>query len=270
MLGAGLPLAGAGAGVVALCTAAGVALAAPRPARRQSPLAARVGPVDTPHVLAGVVCAGVVGYVTHWPAAAVWAAVGAWVAVGWRAQDRARATAVTILDAQATWAGLVRGQLATGRGLAPALLSACDRAPAVLAPDMAALKTQLLARPTAEAVRAWSAQGVGDAEGRQVACVLEMATAGRGGSVADLLGQLADQLRARATAARRIERERRRIRLAARVIIALTLAWVLGGARFDHQLFGFYDGLSGQVALALVLGFMAIGIRGLARLDRDI
>lgn len=263
-------LAAGGVGAMASGAMALVARAAQTPLREMRRNGA-VAPSRGPQVLAAAGAAIVVGVVTGWPAAGAWAAVGAWFGVAWFRGDRARVASVVVLDARASWAGLVRAQLLSGKSLDVALESACDRAPAILAHDMAILRAEMRARPTAEAVQAWAGcSAADDAEARQTACVLMLASSRRGGPVAELMGTLTTQLRAKAASARRIERDRRRYRLAARVIIGLTVAWAMAGARLDAQLFSVYDGLRGQVLLALVLGVLALGVRAMARSDRSL
>jgi len=45
---------------------------------------------------------------------------------------------------------------------------------------------------------------------------------------------------------------------------------MLAGARLDASLFGVYGDLGGQVLLAALLGVVAAGLWGLARLDRGL
>jgi hypothetical protein len=257
-LGVGL----AGVGALALAS---------RPAHGASPAKAQdpTGNPRTTQILVAAGAAVVVGLVSGWVVAGAWAGLGGWAAVSWVRGDRARARSVALLDARASWAGLVRGLLLSGKSLDVALERACDRAPAILQADMAILRGQMRARPTAEAVQAWAARSAADdAEARQTACVLMLASSSQAGGVADLMGMLTAQLRAKAATARRIERDRRRYRTAARVIIGLTVAWVLAGSRLDAQLFAVYGGLRGQVLLAVVLGVLALGIRAMARSDQ--
>jgi Flp pilus assembly protein TadB len=85
-----------------------------------------------------------------------------------------------------------------------------------------------------------------------------------------MLGALADQLRSRAAAGRRIERERGRVRMATWAIAGLALAVVVFGARADRALFSYYTHPGGEVVLAVAGALMAGGLASLARMDRGI
>ncbi len=207
---------------------------------------------------------------TGWVAAGLWGAVGGWAAPALRARDRQRAGETTRLDAWASWVGLVQGQLAGQASLAEALAGACHRAPLALADEVGPLGEALAGAPLDEALASWAVAGSGSAELRQVAMVLQLAAAGSGGHLGQVLAQLGAQLRARAASARRIERERRRTRLAGRAAAGVALVWLVAGSRLDTSLFRVYAGPTGQVLLSVMLGIVAAGLAGLARLDKGL
>ena len=66
----------------------------------------------------------------------------------------------------------------------------------------------------------------------------------------------------------RVERDRARIRTVARAAGAVVLGWIVVvyaiSGRFLHP----YHSAAGQVVLAVAGGFFALGLVGLARLDR--
>ena len=207
---------------------------------------------------------------TSWPAAGAWAAIGGWAAPAMLSRDRARAAEAVRLDAWATWVGLIAGQLASQASLAEGLLGACRRAPRVLGAELAPLQASLERLPLDEALASWSSTGAASAELDQVGLVLSLAASGAGGHVTQVLSQLGAELRARASSARRIERERRRTRLAGRAAAGVACAWMLAGARFDRSLFSVYAHPAGQALIAVIIGVLAAGLWGLARLDRGI
>src|SRR5206468_1887885 len=90
--------------------------------------------------------------------------------------------------------------------------------------------------------------------GEQTAQLDGLATAGAGGQIGDVLTQLAVQLRARAASARRVERERRRTRLAGRAAAAVAAGWMIAGSRVNGSLFGVYATGPGQMLLAALIG----------------
>ena len=217
------------------------------------------------------VALGLVGWAaTGWPVAGAWAGLGGWALPALRRTDRSRAGVADRLDAWASWVGLITGQLAAQASLAEALLGACQRSPAALTEEIAPLRAELSHLPLDEAIATWAVAGSASTELRQVAMVLSLAAAGSGGRVVEVLGGLGSQLRARAASARRIERERRRTRVAGRASAGVAVVWLVLGARFDSSLFGVYRGLVGQCLLGLLLGMVAAGLWGLARLDRGL
>jgi len=233
-----------------------------QPATDNPPIALRLG-------VAGL-CAVLAWAATGWPAAGMWAAIGGWAIPGVRRSDRARSGAAARLDAWASWVGLITGQLAAQASLAEALLGACERAPGFLVDEVAPLSDALARFPLDEALAAWAVEGSASTELRQVAMVLSLAAAGSGGRVVEVLGTLGAQLRARAASTRRIARERRRTRLAGRAAAGVAIAWLVLGARLDASLFTVYRSPGGQVVLGGLLGIMAAGLWGLARLDRGL
>lgn len=215
------------------------------------------------------IAAGLLGWViTGWVAAGAWAAIGGWSVPELIRRDRRRAQQTDELDAWATWIALISGQLAGQASLAEAVVIACQRAPAALVQEITPLAEALVRLPLDEALNAWVATHAESEELRQVGLVLGLAASGSGGHVGDVLAQLGSQLRGRAASARRIERERRRVRVAGRAAACVAIAWVVLGARFDASLFGVYDSLAGQLLLAALLGLVAGGLWGLTRLDR--
>lgn len=226
-------------------------------------------PISVRLAVAGI-CALVAWAGTGWPAAGVWAAIGGWAIPGIRRSDRTRSGAAARLDAWASWVGLITGQLAAQASLAEALLGACERAPDALGDEVAPLSDALARLPLDEALATWAVDGSASTELRQVAMVLSLAAAGSGGRVVEVLGTLGAQLRARAASARRIERERRRTRIAGRGAAGVAIVWLFLGSRFDASLFNVYRSPAGQALLGALLGIVAAGLWGLARLDRGL
>ena len=50
----------------------------------------------------------------------------------------------------------------------------------------------------------------------------------------------------------------------------VALVWLVAGSRLDTSLFRVYAGPTGQVLLAVMLGIVAAGLAGLARLDKGL
>jgi hypothetical protein len=220
-------------------------------------------------LLGALVGALVLGLGTGWIAGACWGAVGGWAAVVLGRRDRALKARIERLDARASWVGLVRGQVVGGRALAEALANATDGAPAAIASECAVLRAVPPGTPTAEALSTWR-ERLDDPDAIQLATVMALAASGAAAKLSLVLGQLARQLRARAASERRVERERHRLRIAGRIVAGVSVVLLIGGARLDHRLFGFYGSPAGQVALTAVLGVQALGLWLLARIDKGV
>jgi Flp pilus assembly protein TadB len=178
-------------------------------------------------------------------------------------------------DALATWIEALRGRLAAGANLAEALVDACREPPRELAGELRSLGRALSApgmvadrTPGEEVLENWGQTMTGP--GRTVGAVLSVAWRAPAGDVNQMLGALADQLRSRAAAGRRIERERGRVRMATWAIAGLAVAVVVFGAHADRQLFTYYTHPGGELVLGGAGALMAGGLASLARLDRGI
>jgi Flp pilus assembly protein TadB len=153
--------------------------------------------------------------------------------------------------------------------VASALEVACQRSVGPLAVELAPLRDALAVHTVPEAIGRWRSASAGTAG--ELGAILAVVAAGQGGRMADLLGQAAEGLRARAQAGRRLARERARLRLAAQAITGLVVAWVIVGGRLDPALFGpAYQGIAGQVVLFTVLGLLGTAMWWLNRMDRGL
>jgi Flp pilus assembly protein TadB len=224
---------------------------------------------------AAVAAGMAVWLLTGWPVAGAWSALGGWAIPGWVLRARAHEAELAQADALATWIEALRARLAAGANLAEALVDACAEPPRELADELRGLG-RALGAPMMTAGRIagdtvlerWGQTMAGP--GRVAAAVLTVAWRAPAGDVNQMLGALADQLRSRAAAGRRIERERGRVRMATWAIAGLALAVVVFGARADRALFSYYTHPGGEVVLAVAGALMAGGLASLARMDRGI
>jgi Flp pilus assembly protein TadB len=67
---------------------------------------------------------------------------------------------------------------------------------------------------------------------------------------------------------RKVTAERRSIRRSVQIVVGVSAGMALALALFDHAFLAPYDGASGQVVLAAVVGIYALGIFWLRRLAR--
>lgn len=210
--------------------------------------------------------------------AAVWAATGWPVAGAWMAAlgyglpsllgiGARRTRDVERIEAIATWAEMLRDQAAAGADLAQALQVSAGHAPPAIAQPVARLAIRLRRQPPAEALTAFSAE-VGDPTADLVARALTVALAGQARRVGDVLATLAASAREQASMRLRIERDRARVRTVARATGGVVLGWTVLVYVISGRFFSTYSSVTGQLVLLLVGGLFAVGLLGLARLDR--
>jgi hypothetical protein len=210
--------------------------------------------------------------------AAVWAATGWPVAGAWMAAlgyalpsllgiGARRTRDVERIEAIATWAEMLRDQAAAGADLAQALQVSAGHAPPAIAQPVARLAIRLRRQPPVEALTAFSAE-VADPTADLVARALTVALAGQARRVGDVLATLAASAREQASMRLRIERDRARVRTVARATGGVVLGWTVLVYVISGRFFSTYSSVTGQLVLLLVGGLFAVGLLGLARLDR--
>lgn len=260
----------AGAAAILLAAAVGLAvyvlLSSDR--RRQQPRQ----PTRTPSKLglrtAVAVAVGVlIGVATGWPAAGVWAGVLGFFAPNMFGVSRRRSLEVQRIEAVATWAEMLRDQAAAGADLVQAVQVSAAHAPPVLAQPIARLAIRLRRQSPAEAFADFSHE-VADPTADLVAAALTVAFTGQARRVAEVLSTLAVSAREQASMRLRVERDRARVRTVARATGGVVIGWTILVYLMSGRFFAAYSNPTGQLVLSLVGGLFALGVVGLARLDR--
>jgi len=95
---------------------------------------------------------------------------------------------------------------------------------------------------------------------------LRQAARRQAGKLADLLTELAEVARKKASVRLRVAAGRSRVRTSARVVTATTIIMALGLALLNRRYLAAYDTAAGQLALLLTGTLFAAGFLGLARL----
>lgn len=205
--------------------------------------------------------------VTGWPVAGLWlgafgVAMPSLIGVGAR-----RTREVERIEAIATWAEMLRDQAAAGADLVQALQVSAAHAPPPIAEPVARLAIRLRRQSPEEALHAFATE-VADPTADLVARALTVAFTGQARRVGDVLATLAASARERASMRLRVERDRARIRTVARSTGAVVLGWTVLVYLISGRFFEVYSTVTGQLVLLLVGGMFAVGLTGLARLDR--
>lgn len=211
--------------------------------------------------------AAVVMTSTGWPVAGLWMGALGFAAPSLVGVGARRREEVTRIEAIATWAEMLRDQAAAGSDLVHALQVSAGHAPPAIAQPVARLAIRLRRQPPEEALQAF-ADEVADPTGDLLARALTVALTGQARRVGDVLASLADSAREQASMRLRIETDRARVRTVARSTGGVVLGWTFIVYAISGRFFAPYASAEGQLVLVLVGGLFALGLMGLARLDR--
>ena len=215
--------------------------------------------------LAGAVVTGlVVLAVTRWIGAGIGAAALVaglpWFFGGARLTRRD----IERTQAVATWAEMIRDNMAGAAGLEQALQSTADIAPSPIAREVRSFANRLESLPVADALVL-----LGDdiAHPASDLVVVSLANAARmeGRDLGPLLSRLAESIRADVRMRQRVEIGRARIRTSSRIVLAVTLLTVAMVYFSSRDLLAVYDTAGGQLWL---LAVFALFIGALGLMDR--
>lgn len=202
-------------------------------------------------------------------AAAVWAITGwvltaflAAVAVGWLPRGLAarseRVDSVSRTGAIASWAEMIRDNIAGSAGLEQALAASAAVAPTAIEPELRRFVGRLDRMPTIDALGRLGSE-LDHPSADLVVVALVNATRMETRELGPLLGRLAETIRADVRMRLRVEVGRARIRTSARIVVATTVVTIVFLFAFSRQLLEAYDSAAGQVWLVFVGGVFAAG-----------
>ena len=199
--------------------------------------------------------------VTRWIGAAVGIAALA-VGVPWFfGGTRVNRREIERTQAIATWAEMIRDNIAGAAGLEQALLSTADIAPLPIAREVKAFTNRLESRPVAEALVFLG--GELDHPAADLV-VVSLANASRmeGRDLGPLLTRLAESIRGDVRMRLRVEVGRSRIRTSSKIVLTVTLLTVAMIYFTSRELLEVYDTAEGQIWLLAVFGLFiaALGL----------
>ncbi|NYE50025.1 Flp pilus assembly protein TadB [Spinactinospora alkalitolerans] len=242
--------------------------AAPRSAARAR-LRPLVGDRRRAVRLVGAVGAGVLGWaLTGWPVAVVLAAAGVWWLPALLGPDRGHAERLARIEAVASWTEQIRDLMAGASGLQHAITATAPIAPEPIRAEVGRLADRLRAARSPDKALADFAAAVDTPTADLVAAALAGAASRHTADLGTLLSSLAEATREQAAMLVRVAAGRARVRTAMRIIVTVTLALAVGLLVFNPTYLAPYDGLFGQVALAVIGVLWAIALTWLARLAR--
>jgi Flp pilus assembly protein TadB len=201
------------------------------------------------------------------------AAVGAFLLVlGWRGLGGAASErrAMARLEGLATWTEALRDTIAGAVGLEQAIPSSVRVAAPAIREPLVRLVDRLHTRvPLPDALRRF-ADELDDQSADLIIAALIINSRLRGPGLRDLLSALADSVREELDMRRKVNAERRSTRRSVQIVVAVSVGLALGMAIFNRKYVQVYDGLIGQMVLAVVVALYAaafLWLRKLARFD---
>ena len=260
-------LAGAACGAGVLLLAVAIRGLPARPAPRAAAARQRLRELAGLRAAAALAAGGVALVATRWLVAGAGVAllVFAWRGLSGAAGER---RALARLEALATWTESLRDTIAGAVGLEQAIPASLRVAAPAIKEPLAALVDRLHIRvPMPDALLRF-ADDLDDPGADLIIAALVINARLRGPGLRDLLGSLSASVREELDMRRRVTAERRSIRRSVQIVVGVSVGMALALALLDHAFLAPYDGVSGQVVLAAVVGIYALGIVWLRRLAR--
>lgn len=202
---------------------------------------------------------GIVVYgLTGWPVAAViTAGLVIWLPRPLKARSE-RENQAAKTEAIASWAEMIRDNIAGSAGLEQALIASASVAPLAIALELRRFAGRVDRMSTVDALTRLGSD-LDHPSADLVVVALVNAARMEARDLGPLLGRLAETIRADVRMRLRVEVGRARIRTSARIVVATTLVTMAFLFAFSRQLLRAYDSTTGQLWLVLVAGVFALG-----------
>lgn len=171
------------------------------------------------------------------------------------------------VEALAAWTESLRDTIAGAVGLEQAIPASARAAAPVLRPHLDALVDRLRARtPLPEALQVL-ADEIDDASADIIVAALILNAKLRGPGLRHVLGALAKSAREEVDMRQRVMAQRASTRRSVQIVVAVSVAFVLGLSIFNRDFVEPYGTAVGQAVLALVCGLFALGFWWLRKLS---
>ncbi|MFD7873030.1 type II secretion system F family protein [Streptomyces sp. NPDC059766] len=176
-------------------------------------------------------------------------------------------TAMRRVEALASWTESLRDTIAGAVGLEQAIPASARAAAPVLRPHLDALVDRLRARtPLPDALQIL-ADEIDDASADIIVAALILNARLRGPGLRQVLGALAKSAREEVDMRQRVMAQRASTRRSVQIVVAVSVAFVLGLAVFNRDFVEPYGTAVGQLVLAVVCGLFALGFWWLRKLS---
>ncbi|MGW7382501.1 type II secretion system F family protein [Streptomyces sp. NPDC054794] len=183
---------------------------------------------------------------------------------GGAAEERA---AMRRVEALASWTESLRDTIAGAVGLEQAIPASARAAAPILRPHLDALVDRLRARtPLPEALQVL-ADEIDDASADIIVAALILNARLRGPGLRQVLGALAKSAREEVDMRQRVMAQRASTRRSVQIVVAVSIAFVLGLSVFNRDFVKPYGTAVGQLVLAVVCALFALGFWWLRKLS---
>ncbi|MFH8453648.1 type II secretion system F family protein [Streptomyces fungicidicus] len=183
---------------------------------------------------------------------------------GGASEERA---AMKRVEALASWTESLRDTIAGAVGLEQAIPASARAAAPVLRPHLDALVDRLRSRtPLPEALQQL-ADEIDDASADIIVAALILNARLRGPGLRQVLGALAKSAREEVDMRQRVMAQRASTRRSVQIVVAVSIAFVLGLSVFNRDFVEPYGTAVGQLVLACVCGLFALGFWWLRKLS---
>lgn len=222
----------------------------------------RIRKVGVP-ALFGLLCL----VITRWPVAGVLGALAlATLPANLRKVSPGEASKKT--EAVATWTESIRDSLAASAGLAQAIVVTAPSAPAPIRLAVSALAKRLTnGVPLEDGLRSF-AHEVEDASAEFLVCALLLAATSQAQRLVEVLSALAESIREDVSMHLRVDASRASARSSVRTVVVFTVAFAFIMMVIAHSYLSPFGTPAGQLVLAFVGLFYAVGLMLMVRLVR--
>ncbi|MEU5892826.1 type II secretion system F family protein [Streptomyces sp. NPDC047461] len=171
------------------------------------------------------------------------------------------------VEALAGWTESLRDTIAGAVGLEQAIPASARASAPVLRPHLDALVDRLRARTPLPDALQHLADEIDDASADIIVAALILNARLRGPGLRQVLGALAKSAREEVDMRNRVMAQRASTRRSVQIVVAVSVAFVLGLSVFNREFVEPYGTAIGQVVLAIVCGLFALGFWWLRKLS---
>lgn len=214
-------------------------------------------------VSVGLVCIAI----TRWPVAGLIGGLGA-ATLPNSLRKVVPGEASKRTEAVASWTELIRDSLAASAGLAQSIVVTAPSAPILIRPQVGMLATRLTNGQTLEAGLHSFARDVDDPAAEFVVCALLLAATSRAQKLVEVLSSLTESIREDVSMRLRVDAGRASARSSVRTVVLFSVAFVCLLSILAHTYLIPFGTTVGQLVLAIVGLFYALGLTLMVRLVR--